>query len=416
MTRAYTARQQHYIQSFMLKGTALLKQTFALGEANSTSMEERLDQLSLTINAATAVTAIAGVALAPPTLGIALVGAGAGIVILQVANGVVKVVKRHVEQGAPVSDETHWERDFLTWCIDIREVAEGAALRYRHVIDEIIEERSISAFAHVGAERVIKALKESLFLKRPISPAVLIEHLMSSAKLSMTHATEKLAIKKQYAPASLLVSNDAHAKWIYARSRMMACHKKAPFALDYRFYSSPQERMYLQTETTLPHYGYMSVWSTDLSADITRHHRPFVALTETHEASVKAHLCINYPVTWEEMFIYLTDIRSEVASGGIRRSFNQYLSERLQLNVIADCHGLAFQNLDLSMGDFSDINGRDLQVERCNLKDTLWNGAHLERAHTLLLCLEQLSELRHWALVSDRVRSTHHRRPQQHPR
>ncbi len=379
MTSVYTARQQQYIQSFMLKGEALLKEAFAPNRPNDVSVDMRLEQLSMALNTVTAVTAIAGAAAAPPTLGLALVGAGAGIVILQAANGVVNAVKHHCQDSAaPVADETHWESDFLTWRIDIREVAEGAALRYKHLIDEVLEERSVLAFAHVGAERVIKQLNVS----PKISPADLIEYLMISAKLSITHATERIVLKKEYAPRSLLLSNDAHAKWGYARPRIMVCQKTAPFKVAYCFYRSPQERMYLQVGTTLPHYGYMSLVEDHLNADITRHDRRFVAMTDTHdiEARVKPHIGVYYSVTWDEVSIYLEHTRTEAAAGRCRPSLNQYLSYRLSLTVIAACHRDLFTDRDLSGGDFSEINGRGLQLERCNLENTKWDGAHLERA------------------------------------
>ena len=377
MTRVQTARQQQYIQAFIFKGEFLLKEAFAPDRREDAS-DTRLDQLSMALDAATAVTVLAGLTLAPPTLGVALLGAGAGVVILQAANGVVKVVQRHVDsQSVPITDETHWDADFLTWRICLREVAEGAAYRYRHFINEMIEARSIVKFAHVGAERVIKKIKES----PGISPSLLIEHLMLSAKLPLTHASEKVFIKSEYAPASLLASNDAHAKWVYARSRMMVCQKTAPFTISYRFYSSPQERMYLQTWTTVPHYGYLSEVAADLSTEITRHHRSFVALTDTREieAQVNHHLCIYYPVTWDEMSIYLEDARADIAAGRVKRSLNQYLADRLSVKIIAQCHGDVLKGRDLSGGDFSEINGRDLDLEGCNLNGTHWRWAHLER-------------------------------------
>lgn len=359
MTRVYTSRQQRYIQSFMFKGEALLKEAFAPDQPDDASWSARLDKLSLAIDTATAVTAIVGVATAPPSLGLALVGAGAGIVVLQAANGVVGVTQRLVDsQAAVVTDETRWDTDFLTWSIDVREVAEGAALRYRHAIDNIMEERALEAFAHVGAERVIKKLKETLSAGQVISPADLVEHLMFSSMFFITHAER-----------------------FYARSRMMVCQKTAPFTLAYHFYRSRQEHKYLQMGTSVA-YGYMSISSPVLTPEITRQNRRFVALTNMHdmETQVMPHLCVEYSVTWDEVSVYLTDMRREVASGQPRRSLNQYLADRLDLKVIAECHGDVLKGRDLSGGDFSDINARDLHLDGCNLEDTNWSWAHLERA------------------------------------
>ena len=126
----------------------------------------------------------------------------------------------------------------------------------------------------------------------------------------------------------------------------------------------------------------MSIEASALNPEITCQKRRFVALTDTREieARVNPHICVYYRVTWDEVDIYLRDIKSDVALGLPKRALNQYLADRLHLKVIAECHGDVFKGHDLSGGDFSEVNGRDLHLDGCNLSDTIWNWAHLERA------------------------------------
>jgi WD40 repeat protein/uncharacterized protein YjbI with pentapeptide repeats len=401
MPRAYTEKQLRFVHAFMLKFDTLWHDEMASDDYVS----QGLDTAETLTNTAAAGVVIIGVAAAPVTAGTSL-GVAAGllatgaacVVLAKAGHNAYKVVTRTLDKKSNAFDEgeTTFEERRLMLSIRLRELADLVVVRYRHVIDEMMEEGSIMQFALYGAERIIKKLKEEIHtpsgatslvkecLHSPqgidaIHPQQLLDYLMQSTRLSIKHASEKVSIKDSLLPISLLSPSNAHTKWVYARPRIAFYETVAPFGLQVGFYESTRERMYLSTTTTLP-YGYIThPLNTPFTPNITQGDRVLKTSANTAELNqyVLPNLCISYPITRDEVEMYLNDLRGLTIN---RPSLNDYISQKIGMHVIAECHDNRLQDLDLSTGIFVDVNFRHINLEGCNLADTVWDYAHLEGA------------------------------------
>lgn len=392
MSTVYTIRQAQFIHAFMHHLRPLLVAFLKIDsvENSETIVSDKLDGVSKSINTACAAIAIAGTVGAPSTMGTSLAGASACIVLLQTLNGGYQFVKRHIHnKDEPFSpDETKLDEIHLSLSILLRQVAYLATVRYRHFIDEILEEGSVNTFASFVAKRAMKHLEKELAQKGSLADTLnaeaFLDYFMASARLSLSHKSTQVAVKDEY-DVSQYSLDAIYAKLACSRAGLAVFGEPTPG--QYMLYVSEPNNLFSTNVTTLQHhYGYATVPQSELrseTAAVNRKHLmklSSVVLQETLEKN-KQHFAIYYQVSRQEVSDYLIQARLAFAKNHPIKSLNQYLSESLDTNVIAACNDNRLRGLDLSMGNFCEVwmIGK-ADFSDCNLRNTVWTKAHLNGA------------------------------------
>ena len=393
MSNVYTTRQMRFVHAFAHHIHPMLS-TFLHMESNSHnasgSVETILDNTSTAINTVSAAVAIAGVATAVPTLGASVVGAGACIVLLQTLDGCSKFVKRRMDnKDEPFSpNETKLDEIQLSLTIMLRQVAYLAAVRYRHFIDEILEEHSVNTFAHFVGDRAMKKLAAELVekdeLTTTLNAEMFLDYLMASARLSFTQQATTVIVKEEYDIPRQCLPSAMYAKLACSLPGLAVYDN--PSAGEYILYVSPQKGMFSRDKTTLhKHYGFATVPQSELNSETATINRKTleplspVSMQETLSKN-KQHFSLYHQVSKQEVIDYLTAIRAPRNVSDPVRSLNQYLSESLGKNVIAACNDNRLSGLDLSDGHFSETWFVNADLSHCNLRNTVWVSAHLNGA------------------------------------
>ncbi|MDF1758727.1 MAG: NACHT domain-containing protein [Legionellaceae bacterium] len=400
----FSSRQDQFNRDYMFRVNSLLDDLFS-SITNSpdwqSALQHKLDQGSALVGAAVATVGVATLA-APVTAGGSLVAAGAVlgtaaacIVIVQAANGGYKVVTRASNDKITpqTEEETSLEENKLFFSIILQEVADIVTMRYGNFIDEIIEQDSIAAFAYYGAERVIKKLQvelrdqlslhaksmgQSQKITFTLNPIEFADYLMHSAHLPVFRASEKIKLKDKYTPSGFMSSNIAPVKWPYARSRVAFYYQSiSDGSVIFHYYSSSPESTHFSNHTTLPQYGYAALQAPlPLVSTISMDNREIEELPnqEDIDSAINPYLSVYYIVSAEEIIGYLDSIDREAAHPKL--SLNAYLSDKLKINVIAECHDDSLIDIDLSGGDYSEVNFR--RATLCgSLVNTVWKSARL---------------------------------------
>jgi|GEM_PF-617667 len=376
----YTKKQHHYINTFMQHIDVIVEQLKHLPADSLDIALERANRVVSTavagMNITTAVLGTAGVALALPTMGLSLSTAVAGITLIRSGNGVYQLVKQQFQSDEPQPlspDELDAEERLLTLKILSREVACAAAsVCYRHIIEAIASAQGVAQFARYGAARAMKIIYPSLDSQPPTAEVVL-DYLCQSAR----RPQQTIAVEERCRSRSRF-GRHYYAKWAYARPRAASFTLSSTGELEWVFYASAREALPWEERffenTTLAKYGYAVLGETSLAAYVER--QKAQPLTGASLDAVKPYLCAGYRVTRTEVEVYLNAFRSYHTA----LSFNDYLSERFHIRIIAECHDERLKGLDLRHGDFSGVNFRRANLEECLLENSRWTGAHLDEA------------------------------------
>ena len=387
MSTVYTARQMRFIHVFMQQTHPQLKSFLRIDTMPSSDSNSAIaDGVAQGADALSAAVAVAGLAAAAPTLGASVVGASGCIVLLQTLNGGYQFVKRQLDnQDAPFSpDETQLETTYLSLTILLRQVAYLAAVRYRHFIDEILEEHSVSTFANYVASRAIKHLTIELTKQNHIVTTAeeFLNYFMAKATLPLAHRSAPVLVKDEYLHSGACSPKITHAKLACARPGLAVYDE--PFIGNFVLYVSPRSNLFSRDLSTLQEqYGYATVPHSELTSETAAVSRKtLVPLSpETTKRALrekKRHFAVFHQVSRQEVEEYLAKIRDDKQQGVEVESLNQYLSESLESNLIAACNDDRLSGLDLSDGDFSNVwFVGSVDLSDCNLSDTVWTKAHL---------------------------------------
>ena len=349
--------------------------------------DDTLDRASKTVGALSAAVAVAGVAGAVPSLGTSLLGASAGIVLLQAINGGYQYIKRQTDEPF-MSDETKLDDIYLSLNILLRRVAYLTAVRYRHFIDEILEEKSITTFANFVAERAMKALEAQSNAQVDITTALkaedFLDYFLASVKLSFLHESTKLDIKKEYSQTGCLFSTTTYAKWACSRPGLAIYDESLP--PQYTLYESTSNIIFPGHHTSLYNqYGFITAPLSELTSQTAAISRIKLKplnpdIMDDILQKNKQHFCVYYQVSRQDVSDYLAKARASILANQPLQSLNEYLSETMNANIIAICHDDRLRGMDLSGGDFSETMFEQVDLSECNLQDTLWTRAHLNAA------------------------------------
>ena len=385
---AFTTKQKRYIDVFIRQINESLNVYIAsfYEKDPGLSLDTVLESSSTAVDVISAGVAVGGLAAAPATLGASLAAAGACIVLLQTGNACAKIVRRYADnKDAPMApDETKYDELQLSILVFFREVADLAALRYRHYIDTFLEEKGVNEFAHYGAERVMKKLID-VFKKKKKTDLIntaefFVDYLMESVTLSTLHPSQRVNVKPEKTSSSLLTTPVAYAKWGYARPRV-AFYSLTPPSVSFKFYASTHESNYLRRDSTLKNYGYITLQTDQfLSETYVNNRKLSLQDSAVLESEVKPYLCIYFPVTKAHISEYLTEINQASLTLASHLTLNDFLSKKFDAQVIAECHDDTLKGLDLSKGNYSDVNFRCADLSNCNLELSIWTDAHVEKA------------------------------------
>ena len=363
----YSESQRRYITVFMQHIRIGLAQgnqnnswiSAALGTASqgvgyASSGMQIIQTLSTTVG-------IAGIIVAPATLGISIGAAGTIIGVAQGGYQFYQMARKALgeEETTFISDEVLRESATLAFEILFEEVAVSLAIQYRFFIETKATNAGIDSLAIFAVKEVmqqwIKLTEEKDPLKKvAISPMSLIAPLFKS---SQTRMESFIAIKSQasirdrhyatgvypLAAVARLEMNATSARWvIYERD-------KTKFNYGYR------------TCLTIPPKHALSSFSPDWP-------------------SISPHLSAEFLIDATTITVvnaYLVKKRTIPSS----ESLNDYLSSLYGVNLIATCHDNSLQQIhDLSEGDFSYVNFRRADLRGCILANTRWDNAYLTHA------------------------------------
>lgn len=355
-------------------------------------LDKRLDQSANVVDVVSA-GATLGVFLAPVTGGISLgVSAvcgtiAAGITVGKALNGCVRSMMSASSDTEVLSldSETAFNAFKLSVRVGLMQISDAIVAYYSHIINDVMEECSIPTFSEYAVSRVLKKLKVELRqqfgqmkeakkpLKVTLIPEVFIDYLLQSVTLSMK--PEKIFLSQKYFNKPSISSREMPVKWAFSRSRLVFPTKSNPTSsrLDFAFYASVKEGHFL-SDSTLECYGYVMLQGFyDRFASILMNHRRYELLSSVQEIerNVRRHLTLHYTVSVEEIQEYLKEnLRN-------RLSLNDFLTNLMDVQIVAVLRGDVLCDLDLSFGDFSNVIGFDVKIERSKLNGTRWSFAHL---------------------------------------
>jgi WD40 repeat protein/uncharacterized protein YjbI with pentapeptide repeats len=405
----YTKNQQEFNDAFVFRVKTLLNELFqSLGQEEDwlAALDKKLSQGALLAGTAAAGLTIAAAA-APATGGGSLVAAGGVVAIVgacvvsaQVISSGYRILTRTEEHRGKLMTENEMmkEEQQLLWNLALEEVADIATLKYRHAIEKKIHPDSITAFAYYGAERVVKKLKDDLrtyFKQHPslrvsphtkqnlvtmiqLNPQELIRYLQQSQNVAWWGTSEKITINDAI-QAYWSGSQDVPTKWAYGRSRVAFCQHSAS-EINYVHYASASESIHF-SESTLPYVGYETevAPSALLTPELMFNGRALVVLKDSDaiHTEVRAYLAEYRSVTPEDIKAYLAAIAK--TSSHPKLALNDFLSQQLNMQVIAHCRGDVLKHEDLQGGNYTGVDFR-YSVFEGDLRNTLWDHARLTGA------------------------------------
>ena len=392
---AYTSNQQRYIDTFMRQIDAVLTHFLETGEGvekQEGSIADMLDMASNAVDTLSNIAVLAGVVAVVGTGATILVPLSAALGVLKAGEEGVKFVWRHtVKADIPFSpDEARRDEIRLSLYSVLCEVAYLAAVRYGHMIDvQLKDQIDVDDFARDGAARAIKQLVMDLKTHVDLPPTLMaqtiLDSLLKSVQLSAMHKQQTVTFKDNVRPQShLSMLFVAYAKWCYARPRQVVIVKSGPNTLSYMYYATPNEKMFLKKDTTLPEYGYITVPASLLTSKdsaVNAHElKPLKNNDIVNVQQLQRDLCSYYPVSRDEVCDYLNAVRAAMPSKPGILSLNEYLNLRFGARLIAECHDDRLKNLDLHGGNFSDVYFSRVNLSECLLHNTFWKNALLNEA------------------------------------
>ena len=372
----YSKRQLHYVNIFMQHIEIVIA---LMGKPKSLPLDEAIEQASSATSTAdsvmsdvSTVLSIFGIAAAVPTM-------GASIPIANLAMTLIKGAKTiyNLTQGEPTDhfsvDDFETAGKQLELQILCRDVAFGAATRYRYLLEKVATPVGVATCARYAAGRMLKEVYPLCANASALpNAATLLDHLSESTHYARgDFATE---------------SKPATTKWAYSRPRVASVTFSAQNIPQWNFYKTTSEAsggrtvFFQDRDTTMEQFGYMVLLPPSLDPYINKRQATTPMLLSAAELQeVQPYLSFTFHVTRQHVEDYLTTIRAAPTPDPM--SLNAYLSQRFQMeNVIAVCHDNCLEGLDLSGGNFSDVDFRRAILRECLLVNTSWTDAHLDYA------------------------------------
>lgn len=357
----YTEMQQRYITVFMQHIRSKLTQD---GHENtwlktvlslSNEGTRNLSETTKFINVLSAMVGIAGIISAPPTLGVSMGAAGTVIIAFRSGLAAYNFTKKHL--GKPeatfLPDDACIEAARIAFDVLFGEVASTLAMQYRYFIDVMATNKGVNDMAHFAANAVMQEWLVLANKKKTITLEALITPLTQSTVLAQT------TIEVHDAYRSSMFIDNYYAIGIYARPTIACLTEEANMSWSAH-----------TTSKTKTRYGYRALTESLLPPT---HHQP---ASPPDWSVIAPHLSAEYQIKYQDVVDYLTAQRSQQYEG----SLNDYLSMRFSINLIATCHDETLKGLDLSQGNFADVNFRRANLQGCKLDNTQWTRAHLEHA------------------------------------
>lgn len=408
----WTEHQKKYHVAFTSKLNQLLQTLFAPPSADEDwldVLEKRLDQTSTAVGVVGAVVTVAAVA-AVPTGGLSLAAAGVGlgvagatIMLAQTTTQGYRVVMRSPEDASEVDvHEMTRDEQHLLAQIYLDELADIETMRHCDFLERIIEPSSIVDFAEYGAERIIKKIKEDLKecfneqkknikakkqtskaltstdFYRIFNPKELSEHLTKSIHLAAFQISEKIQLRSGF---SWNNKQEFPVKWAYGRKRVVFFRFGLTGVDLFYFKSKNEANGYSNTDTSIESSGYMPVPAPldllETTEVMTWNGRELVRMHD-QKLNLNHSFCLEYEIDVNDVLRYLQKIRLADPNEA-KLSFNEYLSAYFNIRVIATCHDERLKHIDLSSGNFSGVNFRDVTLEG-NLEETIFDHARLKGA------------------------------------
>lgn len=371
---ALTTKQRRFIDVSIRETIELLAQYFYSLRKHKED-PQLLDNVSKVANALQSGIYIAGAISGPATLGVGTAVAAAFIVLVQTGKECYEWVKSYSEDTSEANYPDVIKDDIrrLSMFVELRQAAYLIAVRYRYVLDEILEETGVNEFAQYTAERMMKKMLLELAAHPDLMPDddTLVDYLLSSVKLSGIHGAKKVTLKQASHQFGLLKSAVIPAKLLGARPEWIVDDG----AGNYKFIASVKTGLFSRPTSTLRECGFIAVPRSKIDLESVavaiKSHRELTDIEVPNKAALLQLCCFNHLVTRAEVEAYLIKIRSLGTQGGVQ-SLNDYLRETLQKHVIACCHDDRLRDLDLQGGNFSGVNFYKVNLEGCNLCNTDW--------------------------------------------
>lgn len=368
-----TEIQRDFVDIGMQSSSLLLNAYFQ--KVDSSSDLTILDTASMVTDTAAAGVLLAGVLTAPPTLGASLGITGAIIILAKTASTVYEWYQSFSEN----SQEDHYpalvKRDIkqLRMQVQLHRALYLFVIRYRYVLHEVVDEKSLYQFSEQTAERLFKIMAATIQANPGDIPNAedLLDGLLSSAKLSVTKKIDWVTIKHPRARAGFFTSNRIPTKLLWACAQWYVYDEENPD----EYIGSVREHDFLST-TTLGECGVIAIRRDKLDLPILAANLKLTqSLTKTKRQETPQQLVTKlyflYPVTRADVENYLECIQRTASPP---MSLNQHLTALHGRTTIATCHDNALAGMNLRGGCFSgvDFHGADLSL--CDIRDTDWSG------------------------------------------
>lgn len=364
MIMHYSMEQKRYIDVFMKHVRSGLDQDGQRNSWISTGLNKASEGIGYAssgmqiIQALSNAIGIAGIITAPATLG-ASIGV-AGTIISAVQNGYQFYQAAQnilgIEPPKFVPDEFYRESAVLAFEILFNEIATTLAIQYRYFLEVKATDDGIGILAKFAANEVMKQWLTLTEKKEAISIDVLI------APLYELHSyPQSLIPTKTEARTFGITTERYYATGIYPMPRLACIDMK----------TSPYQWVSFESQNSKFRYGYRTVFNPSTQY---RQVEPQPNWTDT-----APYLCTEFLIdasTKSVIADYLDRKRSHTFTG----SLNKYLSNLYGINLFASCHDDTLKGVDLSDGDFSEVNFRRADLRNCLLTGTKWHCAYLTHA------------------------------------
>lgn len=307
--------------------------------------------------------------------GAATFGAGADLVGagLEIAHTGYKAVRSI--NGAPISvvflkDKFTEKEDKLKLELLFNELACKLALEYSYFIEEVAADNGIETLAIYAAN---SAMLQWLILTQE-GKSITIKSLRERLFQYKYTVNTPVEVKEEYK-----LSNTMDMFFgSYCAENIYSCPvliKSSPILSN----SCPHETNRWKTFSIKKSAGpeaYRVISENDAVPLVTYgNEREFIDLSNI-SANFKTEYLIDSPIRRKVVEDYLKKVRIEDFS----LSLNEYLKERFGVNLIATCHDDTLKDLNLSYGDFSNVNFNRANLSGCRLVGTKWKNAYLQSA------------------------------------
>lgn len=241
------------------------------------------------------------------------------------------------------------------------ETARAIALYHYHhlVCTESKEDREILAV--FAAEKLMKIWKKQVENSTPPTVKTLIEGLQIMVTLANTYLSREDENRR-----SIL------AEGCYSRPRAAVWTQNVEKKISWTYYASREESR--KGKTTLDRRGYVALpFAPEIKYNMDRTAFSITGI----DVQQNLNLQIYYSISEEEVKEYLCYACNQISSNKDLQSLNQWLSIKFGTSIIAECHDARLKGLDLTGGNFSEVNFSNADLSCCQLTGSRWNNAWL---------------------------------------